>query len=333
MSVVLFHAAAGGHLNRLLGVMPDWFGAAIMHGDLGVAIFFALSGFVIAHSLGKRKMDLGEFGRFTLRRSLRLDPPYWAALVTVMVYSTLSSLLLPGREPVGYSVPQVIAHVVYLQDLLGYPPIGGVFWTLCLEIQFYLIYALLLFLPGRSGLWFWAACAFSALWPLNLGPAVSPGVFLPLWHAFLIGAAAYWGWRQASARIPFILFAAALLYAAWPQSNNFTMTATLTAILLFGLGLSDRLSTSLNWRWLQFLGLISYSLYLTHNIATGAVFRIGVMLGGASATTELFWWIASVSASIVLAFAFWRIIERPSQQLSKKGLLRRKPADAKTASS
>jgi peptidoglycan/LPS O-acetylase OafA/YrhL len=61
-------------------------------------------------------------------------------------------------------------------------------------------------------------------------------------------------------------------------------------------GIAGRLQTGLNWRWLQFLGLISYSLYLIHNLVTGAAFRIGFILTGRSVFTEVLWWVGSSSS-------------------------------------
>jgi peptidoglycan/LPS O-acetylase OafA/YrhL len=74
----------------------------------------------------------------------------------------------------------------------------------------------------------------------------------------------------------------------------------------------------LNWRWLQFLGTISYSLYLIHNPITGAAFRAGFLLTGRNIYTEAFWWLVSLAACIGAATLFWLFIERPSARLAKK---------------
>ncbi|KAB1123843.1 acyltransferase family protein [Neorhizobium galegae] len=77
--------------------LPDWVETALLNGGLGVAVFFVLSGFVIAHSLYDKPMSLPEFGRFTLRRSLRLDPAYWASIAVTIAFAALSSYLVSGR--------------------------------------------------------------------------------------------------------------------------------------------------------------------------------------------------------------------------------------------
>jgi hypothetical protein len=72
---------------------------------------------------------------------------------------TRSAVLGGNRSGAGIRVPlchcaarqdptrtwqQIAAHLLYLQDIFGYPEINDVFWTLCLELQFYLIYVLML---------------------------------------------------------------------------------------------------------------------------------------------------------------------------------------------
>ncbi len=83
-------------------------------------------------------------------------------------------------------------------------------------------------------------------------------------------------------------------------------------------GIAGRLQTGLNWRWLQFLGLISYSLYLIHNLVTGAAFRIGFILTGRSVFTEVLWWVGSLAACTLFATAMWWTIERPSTVWARK---------------
>ena len=70
LSVVLFRASAGDHIPILYGSLPFPVQMVIAHGDAGVAFFFVLSGFVIAHSLRGIELTLGGAGR---RTSLPLE--------------------------------------------------------------------------------------------------------------------------------------------------------------------------------------------------------------------------------------------------------------------
>src|SRR6476619_3658253 len=97
--VVLFHLhlAVSRTATDWLWFPIDWIAK---NGDKGVDIFFVISGFVIAMSVSKGARTFGYFGRFILRRSIRLDPPYWSAILLelVLLYSTLR--LFPERPVV-----------------------------------------------------------------------------------------------------------------------------------------------------------------------------------------------------------------------------------------
>ena len=102
---------------------------------------------------------------------------------------------------------ELVAHVLYLQDILGYPNINSVFWTLCLEVQYYLIYVVLLAVTrnnpnapyqGKPTIAIIGAAALiSLLWPTGvIQDGLWPGSFLPFWHSFLLGVATYWSLRN-----------------------------------------------------------------------------------------------------------------------------------------
>lgn len=314
MSVVIFHLAEGHHVDQLMRSAPLWLVALVAHGNLGVAIFFVLSGFVIAHSLYGRNVTLSLAGRFMLRRSLRLDPPYWVTIVLTIAFGFLSAHFVIGKVPPALTVPQLIAHFFYLQDILRFPAISAVFWTLCLEVQFYLIYVLLLVAGGRDPrIMLVSAAIVSLAWPTGLVSADPwPGLFLPLWHCFLLGSVVYWAWREPNL-MPFCtLFIAIVVIGAACHSNWFSLVCSATALILLLAAVTNRLFTLMRWRWLQFLGLISYSLYLTHNFITGASFRIGYMLTGETVGWEIAWSAITILACIVTAYAMWRWVESPS---------------------
>jgi peptidoglycan/LPS O-acetylase OafA/YrhL len=94
--------------------------------------------------------------------------------------------------------------------------------------------------------------------------------------------------------------------------------AAATGALVLAVGLAGRLETWLSWRALQGLGAISYSLYLTHNPVTGALFRVGFRLTGRSPAWEAVWFVLATAACIGFAWGFHRLIEAPSLALSRR---------------
>jgi peptidoglycan/LPS O-acetylase OafA/YrhL len=107
LSVVLYHSYEVGHIAGLLAHLPAWVTHLLRQGGIGVAVFFVLSGFVIPHSVARSRVTLPFVGRFMLRRSLRLEPPYWFAIALAICFAQLSARVLPGKELPSFSAGQV----------------------------------------------------------------------------------------------------------------------------------------------------------------------------------------------------------------------------------
>lgn len=334
LGVVIYHLKAGNHIPLLASALPAWATVIVDQGNLGVAVFFVLSGFVISHSVHADRVSMPLAGRFMLRRSLRLDPPYWVAIVLTLGFAAASTISVPHKTIPEISAGQIGAHIFYLQEILGYPEINTVFWTLCMEVQFYLIYILILAvgrndpsLPvqGRRVLSILAcAMAVSLLWPTGLVTSEPwRGSFLPLWHGFLLGVAAYWSWRYHRIRPYFAGIALIVFVAAVIRGDSFSLTCATVACLLLAMALLGRINSALSWKWLQFLGAISYSLYLIHNPVTGASFRIGYMMTGDTLVTEVLWAAGAVCACVLCSAGIYYMIEKPSMRLARMIDLRR----------
>ena len=156
LMVAIFHFYTTSLLPERLR-LPVWADAAFRGGYLGVDVFFVLSGLVIAMTLPESPITWKYIGRFALRRSVRLDPPYW---VTLAFASAIYAAL--GDPP---SARSVLAHIFYLQNILGFQNIVSPFWTLCYEIQFYLALVVLVWLGQRGGAVVgWLAAVLPVVW-------------------------------------------------------------------------------------------------------------------------------------------------------------------------
>jgi peptidoglycan/LPS O-acetylase OafA/YrhL len=306
LAVVVYHEHAGGHIPSLESKAP-LLGIILGFGHFGVPIFFVLSGFVIALSLDQKPMKLSLVGRFMFRRSIRLDPPYWAAIII-----GITAGYIKGVASETYSVGQIASHLIYMQELFGYAQISPVFWTLCFEFQFYLLYALLM-CSARQDAALLMAVGVSVLWPLHILPILSPALCFHLWHGFLLGVCAHW---TTNGRLPLYVFLSFALVTC-ASGNSFSLTCALTSGVIVLMWSINRLD-ALNWRWLQGLGAISYSLYLIHAPATGAVFRIAARFGVSSVASDACWLLISLGACIAAACVMWRAIEKPSIALARR---------------
>ena len=145
-----------------------------------------LSGYVIAKVIGDSRITAGYLGRFAARRALRLDPPYWASIATVIALSLIAMRM--GVAKIGFAGWRGCPATPFslLQDLVGVKAISSVYWTLCLELQFYVV--LILLLATR-----WPVIALCALgaWSLlehaDITDLAPRGIFVPYWFAFAAG--------------------------------------------------------------------------------------------------------------------------------------------------
>ena len=291
----------------------------------GVQIFFVLSGFVIAHSWLATPVSVASTGNFALRRQLRLDPTYWFCLAL----GFLDAIVAYRVHPSLYSKPSFTAlalNAVYGQGIAGSQNYLGVSWTLCLEVQFYLVFVVLLFLASGffkarrylAATTFILATAIVSLWVrLRVGNDGYPW-FIGSWYLFALGTMTCWTLAGKIRPWPFFLFAGGTGTVAvlWVQDGMFV--GVLTAGLIFGVGLSDHLVDWLSNPVIQYFGRISYSLYLIHLLVLTRIFRLGIHLTGLSAWPAVTWFFVAGATSILFAHLINRYVEAPTMRLAQQ---------------
>jgi peptidoglycan/LPS O-acetylase OafA/YrhL len=331
LAVVAFHFEQTRSFDRVGAVLPAFVTWLFRQGHCGVQVFFVLSGFVIAHSIARYDVTPRFVGRFLLRRSIRLDPPYWASILVVVLVQGLASRVLPGRAFVPPTGGQLVTHVLYLQELLGVPEINTAYWTLCLEIQFYLTFSLLMLGATllRSVLSrevaFYAvvlpAVVFADLWPLGLGPFEVRGLFVSDWHLFLAGVLVWWAVLRPEDRAAFFLAAAnvALLgVAATARLGVEIAVGAMAAGLILIAGKTNRMSSWLALRPWQFLGMISYSLYLMHVPVGNVFFSAAASLARRGVLIEVLLGVLAFAVTVLGSWIFYRAVEKPALTLSRR---------------
>jgi peptidoglycan/LPS O-acetylase OafA/YrhL len=320
--VVLFHLRGGGHIESLVKVIPSWIDRALFQaGHLGVPVFFAISGFVIAHSLSGKTVSSRFLGVFLTKRLVRLAIPYWVSIALMIAYALLSAWI--KHEP--YTVPSagdIALHATYLQEIAGVDPISVVYWTLTYEVQFYCVLAGL-FLAihyGVKALDMRAAVtvhclmyALAIIWGLGLA-ASPPGLFVNLWFAFYIGALAYWA-GQGRANLFWLLLLAGLLAIF---NDSFAITAALVAVALCYALRTGAIRHALSQRPVQWVGTISYSLYLLHLPLQGASAFLLKSLVGSSVGADILVMVLTTAAAVLGAGVFHHVVEAPAHRLANR---------------
>ena len=348
LSVVFYHLSLNLQPELQLA-LPGLVNTLLSYGYLGVPVFFVISGLVVPLSLSRARVDRRYAGKYVLRRAVRLDITYWASIFVVLLLLMAEKIVL-GIDHTMPSTTSILLHMVYLQDLLVLDPvISAVYWTLCLEIQFYLFYLLTLWLSQRAGpiseqalhLSIIVAVGFySLLIDQGLVAEPWPGLFIGNWHYFLLGALVSNVVRNApnSIHCLFAWVAVEVGFLLSGELKPYAVAGNLTALGLLWLWLSNRQDSVLRGPVWQYFGAMSYSLYLLHasigwkSISLGK-YLYGAPLPPAMAVVLLF---MGFAASVVAAHFSYQLLERPSLRLNQKlrnhslgellGLSRPKPA-------
>ncbi len=134
-------AVAWGHF---VAGQSKWLSPTGKYGYLGVDIFFVISGFVIPWSLYRSRYALRDYGRFMLKRNIRLYPPYLASIaISILATNFIIEPLfkIPHMTVTG---SDLLLHFTYLNDMFHVPWINVVYWTLAIEFQWYLLVGLVM---------------------------------------------------------------------------------------------------------------------------------------------------------------------------------------------
>ena len=314
-------------------------------GDFGVTVFFFLSGFLIT-TLMRSEFDRNgsvNIRHFWLRRALRILPPFYV----VVLAATLTALILYPPGTVYW--PAMAAELLFYANYWGIyginreAPGTGVVWSLAVEEQFYLLFPLLyisfqkLRVPRSGQTWLlWGLCALILAWRCALVMAMHAdstriyiatdtrvdsvlfGCALAVWNNPVLdeptGSPGLWKFLLLPAALAALLICFLIQGIVFRETWYFSIQgAALTLVFIAAIRFHTwPLFRFLNWRPVVFIGTLSYSLYLVHDVLLRAVARLWPLSHG--------WQRAPISlaASIIAAWAIYVLVERPCARLRKR---------------
>ena len=354
MLVVTYHALSAGcngmgqlHWRRFLRDFQDTPPSFLPFlpmtlGWLGVAVFFAASGFCI--HLSYEKSSRKEFKPFFVRRFFRIYPPYLVALCFFALLFPDTRLKMDSLQDIAQFWSHfLMVHHINVRLFYGINPS---FWSIVIEAQLYLIYPLLLLLARRYG---WAiALLVAGLAEVSLrGAACLCYIpdwlhFSPLyyWLSWAIGAKLaddYLNGRPLfMAQCPFWIWPALTLLSDFfrPLSEFTFLFAALTTAKYISYRLSRPIIPDPQLRIpltiLAKIGVISYSVYLLNQPLLNAFSHY---LQGATAAYHVshlcifLCLLGFCGVILILSGIFYRFVELPSIELGKRVLERISPKD------
>jgi peptidoglycan/LPS O-acetylase OafA/YrhL len=299
--------------------------AGLKMGEMGVLLFFVLSGYLITGLLRDEAGRTGtlSLGAFYIRRACRLLPALGVFLAGIALLCLMGLIT-------DVPVADFMEAIFYVHNIFGHSQTLGHLWSLSLEEQFYTMWPFLFLWLGAKRM-LRVALALSILVMVWRGAAISlhlwdynTGVFYERpWFRFDAIAVGCWLALTPLPKSPkwaFILSAAGLL--SWSLYGEqlsrplfITLQTILAAALLFSVVKGGPLVRGLlSLSWLRWLGGISYSLYLWQQIFTVTKPNLG--------------WVMrfpfNILTALALAVLSHRWIEKPFLELGRRHLAGRK---------
>ena len=330
MWVILFHMSEGRHLEVLRAEISAIYKYIFSAGHLGVPIFFVLSGFVMAYTTRNEIINLTTATKFVVRRLVRLTPAYYFSIFLLLALLFVKSKTV---EAANWAVDPwvLVAHLFFLQGILRMESLNPVYWTLCVEVQFYIAFAALLLCADKCAaypafessreIFLLSSAMLALLWPLGvIKDPIWAGGFLPHWYTFMLGVLTWMvlDERRKITTIFSILYISFVLLLSFYLNMWFGFIAAITALALILSGWTGSLGSWLSSPSVQALGLISYSLYLLHNPLTGAVFRITGKIVAPGLTYEVIGMTLTIAICLFFSWVAYVFIERPSIDFSRR---------------
>lgn len=351
MGVVVTHVAfQTGHSSGVDGRLFGRF-------DLAVAVFFALSGFLLWRGHAASERDLAarpRTGHYLRSRVVRIMPAYLVAVVVILT-------LLPDSNHANFTV--WLANLTLTQIYVPLTLTGGLtqMWSLSVEVTFYLALPVLAFLARRipvqaripviaalgvcSWAWGWLPLAV-----LGGGPGANPTNWPPAYFSWfaagmvlaeLVHSRIGWVHRLARRRVLMAAIAlAAYLVAASPLAGpaglvpsspvQFSVKTAMGAVVAFALvaplvlDLPDTPHRLLGSTLMVTLGRWSYGLFIWHLAALDMVFPVlGIFAFNGHMPTVL---VLTLLLGTAIAAVSYALVESPCREALRRWEKREKKA-------
>lgn len=328
LSVVFFHSLI--FISAIDRNSSELIPNILNMGDIGVDLFFIVSGFVMVLILNvnedKFKGVSSWLSSFFLKRLWRMIFPYW--IFTALAFVGLT--ILASKK---------IIHSSILESLFlipnNEPFILMVGWSLVYELYFYFLFGLMCYWKGRQGAILAAlfCVIFSILLPLMVGSEYLAGVYnltLPIY--FSIGIALALAMKTKNIFllkfpqwillvVSFLLFLLIIIF--YPVAEK---VHTQSVLRVFGYGpiavsiflifwISGEILERFKWFGMDSVGEWSYSLYLSHWLVLNF---ISLVIGKFGFQSGYWTIIPSVGICLIVGYISWRVVEKPLMQYGKK---------------
>ncbi len=310
-------------------------------GKLGVVLFFVLSGFLITYLLLVEKEITNTIGikKFYIRRILRIWPLYYLIILTALfLFPHISFIQLPGFDSSSlyenFSL-KVLFYLLIFPNLvisaLGVVPFASHTWSIGTEEQFYIIWPALMKKVENKFVLMLAIISLyigirailnhypsnTTLTAINNYLKATPIDCMAIGGIFSLIGYSTNKWMQIikkalfDKRLQIVVFLATITLMAKGTDFHYyqyEIYAVLFGIIIINLALNKNSFINLEETWLNYLGKISYGLYMFHPLVI--IVSIKILLA-VQHTSNAYLYPLSILLTIGLAGLSYRFFEKP----------------------
>jgi peptidoglycan/LPS O-acetylase OafA/YrhL len=287
-------------------------------GQEGVSVFFVISGVVMPWSMFQGQYGYRNVFRFLAKRWVRLYPPF---VLSIFLFVGVIWLLIEGQSLNGEMLKRIGNSLAFSVPFLQEGKwVIDVYWTLFIEFQFYIYLAIMLPLMVSKyriirNLAFYFGLAIMPLSLLFNGIHVKETLFFHL-PIFSLGFALFMYWKTLFTRLEFlcaVLCSVMAIYVGVEKLHGLgfhILTASVLAFLFIFL-------VKKGPKWLDFVGEVSYSFYLSHLMFVFLYYHL-VYSPEMNVYVLLFSLVLLQLTAILGAWGMYWLIEKPALDWTKK---------------
>lgn len=245
------------------------------YGFLGVNLFFLISGFVILWTAICRSPS-----QFAITRFSRLYPIFWVAIAITL---TAKWLILGHVD----TIPNVLLNMTMLPGYSGreFEYIDSVYWTLAVELKFYFLLFVLIIFKQIDNVENWLVAWTTGCVLAPYVPGLAAVTLFPYGPYFIAGSTMFLIWRDKLTLKRLVIITACLglsiyeidgMVKGWlfePTAFD-PIVSSIIVFVLYLLMLAVSLGhVNIGERTILFkLAMMTYPLYLLHNVIGKAIF-------------------------------------------------------------
>lgn len=307
--VVMYH-----YTQRFNELYPNYMSVEFKfsYGNLGVQLFFIISGFVIFLTIKQTTTSV----EFIKKRAIRLYPAYITCVI--ITFLCVSIFGLEGRET---SFKDALINLSLLEGFIpGTNYVDGAYWSLTVEITFYILISILIYFRSVKYIYqilcvwlFSSTILYFIVEKTNLkilGILYERAIFNYA-YLFIAGISFYFLMQKKSYKYILLLFSTLLFQ--FLTSDIVTFTIVLILYFVFWLAITKKISL-LSRKPLLFMGNISYGLYLIHqNIGYIIILKMNDL-----GFNNQYYLIIPLIISIILAYIITKYLEKPMMKFLYK---------------